>query len=88
MREAGEASDGTLEAEMETDNQHPLEDYFEFLSPDDIRIKGTRVGIENMQANFETRDHTFRRKRPERTQGNRGLLIVRIQARTRLQHQC
>jgi hypothetical protein len=23
-----------------------LKDYFEFLSPDDIRLKGTRVGIE------------------------------------------
>jgi uncharacterized protein (DUF433 family) len=25
-----------------------LEDYFEFLGPNDIRIKGTRVGIENI----------------------------------------
>ncbi len=25
-----------------------LEDYFEFLSPDDIRIKGTRAGIETV----------------------------------------
>jgi uncharacterized protein (DUF433 family) len=25
-----------------------LENYFEFLSEDDIRIKGTRVGIENI----------------------------------------
>lgn len=25
-----------------------LKDYFEFLSPDDIRIKGTRVGIETV----------------------------------------
>lgn len=25
-----------------------LEDYFTFLSPDDIRIKGTRVGIETI----------------------------------------
>lgn len=25
-----------------------LENYFEFLSPDDIRIKGTRVGIETV----------------------------------------
>ena len=33
---------------METDNQHPMENYFEFLSPDDIRIKGTRVGIETV----------------------------------------
>jgi uncharacterized protein (DUF433 family) len=33
---------------METDNQHPIENYFDFLSPDDIRIKGTRVGIETV----------------------------------------
>ena len=25
-----------------------LEDYFDFLAPDDIRVKGTRVGIENI----------------------------------------
>ena len=25
-----------------------LEDYFDFLAPDDIRIKGTRVGIESV----------------------------------------
>ncbi|NJM73737.1 MAG: DUF433 domain-containing protein [Scytonema sp. RU_4_4] len=25
-----------------------LEDYFEFLSPDDIRLKGHRIGIENV----------------------------------------
>ena len=33
---------------MEADNQHPMEKYFDFLSPDDIRIKGTRVGIETV----------------------------------------
>ena len=33
---------------METDSQHPMENYFDFLSPDDIRIKGTRVGIETV----------------------------------------
>ena len=33
---------------METANQHSMEDYFDFLSPDDIRIKGTRVGIETV----------------------------------------
>jgi uncharacterized protein (DUF433 family) len=37
-----------LEVDMETDNQHPMEKYFDFLSPDDIRIKGTRVGIETV----------------------------------------
>jgi len=25
-----------------------LEDYFDFLSPDDIRVKGTRIGIEHI----------------------------------------
>lgn len=25
-----------------------LEDYFDFLAPDDIRIKGTRIGIESI----------------------------------------
>lgn len=29
-----------------------LEDYFEFLSPDDIRIKGTRIGIETVLHDF------------------------------------
>jgi uncharacterized protein (DUF433 family) len=33
---------------MEAANQHPMEDYFDLLSPDDIRIKGTRVGIETV----------------------------------------
>jgi len=33
---------------METANQHSMENYFDFLSPDDIRIKGTRVGIETV----------------------------------------
>ena len=29
-----------------------LEDYFSFLSPDDIRIKGTRVGIETIITDY------------------------------------
>ncbi|HEY86010.1 MAG TPA: DUF433 domain-containing protein [Chloroflexi bacterium] len=29
-----------------------LEDYFDFLSPDDIRIKGTRVGIETVITDY------------------------------------
>ena len=33
---------------MEADNRHPIENYFDFLNPDDIRIKGTRVGIETV----------------------------------------
>lgn len=35
-----------------------LEDYFNFLSPDDIRIKGTRVGIETVLYNFIHRCRT------------------------------
>jgi uncharacterized protein (DUF433 family) len=37
-----------MEVDMEADNQHSMEEYFDFLSPDDIRIKGTRVGIETV----------------------------------------
>lgn len=29
-----------------------LEDYFDFLSPDDIRIKGTRIGIETILEDY------------------------------------
>ena len=35
-----------------------LEDYFDFLSPDDIRIKGTRVGIETVLYDFIHRCRT------------------------------
>jgi uncharacterized protein (DUF433 family) len=35
-----------------------LEDYFEFLRPDDIRIKGTRVGIETVLYDFIHRSRT------------------------------
>jgi uncharacterized protein (DUF433 family) len=37
-----------------------LEDYFNFLSADDIRLKGTRVGIETILF-----DYLFRAKTPE-----------------------
>lgn len=37
-----------------------LEDYFNFLAPDDIRLKGTRVGIETILF-----DYLFRAKTPE-----------------------
>jgi len=37
-----------------------LEDYFNFLAPDDIRLKGTRVGIETILF-----DRLFRAKTPE-----------------------
>ncbi|WP_445246166.1 DUF433 domain-containing protein [Microcoleus sp. OTE_8_concoct_300] len=35
-----------------------LEDYFEFLTPEDIRIKGTRVGIEHILYEYIHRGQT------------------------------
>ncbi len=35
-----------------------LEDYFNFLAPDDIRLKGTRVGIETVLYDFIHRSRT------------------------------
>lgn len=35
-----------------------LEDYFDFLRPDDIRVKGTRVGIETILYDFIHRSRT------------------------------
>lgn len=35
-----------------------LEDYFNFLAPNDIRIKGTRVGIETVLYDFIHRSRT------------------------------
>ena len=35
-----------------------LEDYFNFLAPDDIRIKGHRIGIETVLYNFIHRRRT------------------------------
>jgi hypothetical protein len=29
-----------------------LEDYFDFLAPNDIRVKGTRVGIETILSDY------------------------------------
>jgi uncharacterized protein (DUF433 family) len=37
-----------------------LEDYFNFLAPDDIRLKGTRIGIETILY-----DHIYRARAPE-----------------------
>lgn len=37
-----------------------LEDYFDFLAPDDIRLKGTRIGIETVLF-----DYLFRNRTPE-----------------------
>ena len=37
-----------------------LEDYFTFLSPDDIRLKGTRVGIETILY-----EYIYRHQSPE-----------------------
>ncbi|MBI5563538.1 MAG: hypothetical protein HY870_01490 [Chloroflexi bacterium] len=35
-----------------------LEDYFDFLAPDDIRIKGHRIGIETVLYEFIHRHRT------------------------------
>ncbi|CAN2039984.1 DUF433 domain-containing protein [Candidatus Magnetomoraceae bacterium gMMP-15] len=35
-----------------------IEEYFDYLSPDDIRIKGTRVGIESVLYEFIHREQT------------------------------
>ncbi len=35
-----------------------LEDYFHFLAPNDIRLKGTRVGIETVLYDFIYRSHS------------------------------
>ena len=35
-----------------------LEDYFDFLAPDDIRLKGTRIGIENILYQYIHRAQT------------------------------
>lgn len=37
-----------------------LEDYFNFLAPDDIRLKGSRIGIESVLY-----EYIFREQRPE-----------------------
>src|SRR6266853_2108736 len=42
------------------ENLLQLEDYFEFLSEDDIRLKGTRVGIETVLY-----DYIHRQRSPE-----------------------
>src|SRR5215813_9842504 len=35
-----------------------LEDFFDFLAPDDIRIKGTRIGIESVLYEYVHRGQT------------------------------
>jgi uncharacterized protein (DUF433 family) len=35
-----------------------LEDYFDFLSPDEIRVKGHRIGIETILYQYVYRDRT------------------------------
>jgi uncharacterized protein (DUF433 family) len=35
-----------------------LEDYFDYLAPDDIRLKGTRVGIESVLYEYVHRQRT------------------------------
>jgi len=37
-----------------------IEDYFDYLAPDDIRIKGTRIGIESVLY-----EYVYREKSPE-----------------------
>lgn len=48
-----------------------LEDYFDFLSPDDIRIKGHRIGIETVLY-----EYIFRAKTPEEIQQSYPSLIL------------
>jgi len=35
-----------------------IEDYFDFLTPDDIRVKGTRIGIEDILYQYIHRDQS------------------------------
>lgn len=35
-----------------------IEEYFDYLAPDDIRIKGTRVGIESILYEFIHREQS------------------------------
>ncbi len=35
-----------------------LENYFDFLSPEDIRIKGSRIGIETILYEYQFRART------------------------------
>ncbi len=35
-----------------------LEDYFDFLAPDDIRLKGSRIGIESVLYEYVYREQT------------------------------
>jgi len=35
-----------------------IEDYFDFLAPDDIRVKGTRIGIEDILYQYIHRDQS------------------------------
>jgi hypothetical protein len=36
-----------------------LESYFDFLAPDDIRVKGTRIGIETILYEYIYRDQSL-----------------------------
>lgn len=35
-----------------------LEDYFDIIEPNDIRVKGTRVGIESILYEYDHREQT------------------------------
>lgn len=48
-----------------------LEDYFDFLAPDDIRIKGHRIGIETILY-----DYIHRARTPEQIQGDYSTLTL------------
>jgi uncharacterized protein (DUF433 family) len=48
-----------------------LEDYFDFLAPNDIRIKGHRVGIETILY-----DYIHRKRTPEEIQSDYGTLSL------------
>jgi uncharacterized protein (DUF433 family) len=39
-------------------NAMQLEDYFDFLAPDDVRVKGSRVGIESVLYEYIYREQT------------------------------
>jgi uncharacterized protein (DUF433 family) len=43
---------------LKGEQQMQLEDYFDFLDPNDIRIKGHRIGIESVLYEYLLRDQT------------------------------
>ncbi len=49
---------GSVKAVSSEDEIVKIEEYFDFLSDDDIRIKGTRIGIETILYEFIHRNQT------------------------------